>query len=271
MLQEIFYLRLNSSACSAEAWVNGVSVSRVDPVTCLLDGRPVHEFLLPGKNHLALLVSPGPHPSHPMSSETPFPAPPRAYASLHLLRGPRGVLPDDPQVKVLAAIEWRPETGAIVRPPVYLEAEADLPVWLPRWSWLDATPVGLSNELNNIVFRFIGEMVIGMRKGDPSLYIQSAATRFQEVGQAYGLTADEARNNFLAQWAKINQIPGFAIQLPNREAMALRVCADGRLIECLDLQFEPMLRAEKLEADGRVPIRYTTRLAFFGRDIRIVR
>lgn len=271
MLQEIFYLRLNGFACTAEAWVNGVPVSRIDPVSCLLDGRPVHEYLLPGRNHLALLVSPGPHPSHPMSSETPFPAPPRAFATLHLLRGPRGVLPDDPQVKVLAAIEWRPETGAIINPPVCLEAEADLPVWLPRWSWLEATPVGLSNELNNIIFRFIGQIVIGMRKGDPSLYLQSAATRFQEVAQAYGLTPEETRNNFMTQWSKVSALPGFAMHLPNRETMALRICADGRMVECVDLQFEPMLRAEKLDTDGTVPVRYTTRVAFFGRDLRIVR
>ncbi|MFO0365808.1 MAG: hypothetical protein ACK55F_14140 [Acidobacteriota bacterium] len=39
--------------------------------------------------------------------------------------------------------------------------------------------------------------------------------------------------------------------------------------DCLDTSFEPILRAERLE-DGSIPLLYPLRLAFFGRDLRIV-
>ncbi|MBZ2180947.1 MAG: hypothetical protein ACK58M_19170 [Acidobacteriota bacterium] len=68
MRQEIYDLRLNAAGCLAAAWLNGSAVSRVDPVHCLLDRRPVHDYLLPSKNMVTLVVSPGAHPAQPFAT-----------------------------------------------------------------------------------------------------------------------------------------------------------------------------------------------------------
>jgi len=270
-LQEIFYLRLNCSGCRAEAWVNGIDVSRVDPIVCPLDGRPVHEYILPAKNHLALLINPDPYPSTPMKPGDPFTATARTFATLHLLQGPRGALPDDPEIRTLAQIEWRPPVDSQVQPPLVLETEVELPVWLPRWSWLDATPISASGDLNRQVFSVVRLLAESMRKGDTAPYIRAAETRFAEVAQAYGLSADETKANFAAQWAKLSAKPGFEIALPAMDSMALRVVAGNRVIDCIESDFEPMLRAKKIEENGTTPIRYPIRLAVFGRELRIIR
>lgn len=269
-LTEVFYLRLDCNNCRAEAWVNGVDVSRVDPASCLLAGRPVHEYLLPSRNHLALIVNPDPYPSTPMKPGEPYLSAPETYATLHLLQGPRGSLPGDPEVKTLAAIEWRPAPGSPVQPPLVLEAEAELPVWFPRWSWLDATPVTLSADLNRQVFGVINLLAAALRRGDVTPYMRAAETRFQEVAQAYGLSADVTRSNFTEQFQKLSADAKFEISEPALDRMALRLVGGGRVIDCYESNFEPMLRANKLP-NGTTPVRYHTRLAVFGRELRVVR
>ncbi len=270
-IQEIFYLRLNCSGCRAEGWLNGVDVSRVDPISCLLDGRPVHEYILPGKNHVALLIQPDPHPSFPMRAGEAFNAPEHIFATLHLLQGPRGALPGDPSVKVLAAIEWRPQPGTPVQPPLLIEREAELPVWLPRWTWLDATPVAASEELDRQVFGVVQLLAGAMGKGDFEPYIRAAESRFQDLAQAYGTTADEAKRRIAAQYKSVlAEVPELEIAPPVRENMALRIVAGGRVIDCYEKDFEPILRTKKI-ADGTTPLRYPMRLAVFGRELRIIR
>lgn len=269
-LTEVFYLRLDASGCRAEAWVNGVDVSRVDPLSVPRSGRPVHEYLLPSRNHLALVVNPDRYPSTPMKPGDPFQAAGDIYATLHLLQGPRGSLPGDPEVKTLAAIEWRPAQGTQVQPPIVLEAEAELPVWFPRWSWLEATPVTLSADLNRQVFGVVDLLAGALRRGDVNPYLRAADTRFQEMAQAYGLSPDVTRSNFTNQFQELSGESDFEISEPALDRMALRLVAGGRVIDCYEHDFEPMLRAKKI-ANGTVPVRYHTRLAVFGRELRIIR
>ena len=270
MVQEIYYLRLNAAGCVAEAWLNGVAVSRVDPVNCLLDGRPVHDYLLPSKNVVTLVVSPGAQAALPFAPGDSYTAVPGMYATLDLLAGPRGVLPDDPAVRKLASLAWRPEPGSSVVPPVIRNAEAELPVWFPRWSWLDASPVVPSADLNKMVYVFVRRLAEGFRAGDPSIYMQYAGTRFREVAQAFGMTEDEIRTNFLRQWQRLSVRTGFQFALPDPAQLAVRVMAGGKMLDCIDTSFQPILRSEKLE-DGSTPLLYPLRLSFFGRDVQIVR
>lgn len=270
MLQEIYYLRLHAAGCVAEAWLNGIAVSRVDPGHCRLDGRPVHDYLLPARNIVTLVVSPGALAAHPFAPADPYSAAPGLFATLDLLAGPRGVLPDDPAVRKLASLVWRPAPGTAVSPPVLLNAEAELPVWLPRWSWLEATPVAPSPELNQLVFVFVRRLAEGFRAGDPSPYLQFAGTRFREVAQAFKMKEEETRANFLRQWQSVSSRDGFRFSLPDPAQLAVRVMAGGKMLDCIDPNFQPILRAEPLE-DGSTPLLYPLRLSFFGREVRIVR
>lgn len=266
-MDQLYFLRLQGNFCTAEVWLNGVPACRIDSDRCLLEARPVHEFLLPGKNHLALLITPGPLPSQPMQASSSYRTVPRTYAEALLVRAPEGVFADDPEAQPLARVEWRPEIGTEVRPPLVLEARFDVPVWWPSWSWTEAQPVSPSLELDRVVFQFVSNVFTTLRTGDPSFYMQAAATHFEELAKAYSLSPDVTRGNFLKQWAQYKDVP---LRAPVTAAMSLRSCAGGRLIECLDTGFEPMLRAETA-ANGTIPIRFPIGLSFFGNEIRIVR
>jgi hypothetical protein len=184
-----------------------------------------------------------------------------------LVRAPEGVFADDPEAQPLARVEWRPETGAEVRPPLVLEAQFDVPVWWPAWTWTEAQSVSPSLELDRLVFQFVARVYTTLKTGDPSFYMQAAATTFEELAKAYSLSADVTRGNFLKQWEQFKEVP---LRPPVAATMSLRPCAGGRLIECLDTGFEPMLRAETA-GNGTIPIRFPMALSFFGNEIRIVR
>lgn len=263
-------LRANCSGCKAEGWVNGLPVARVDGAGYPLITRPVHEYLLPGDNQLLLLVEPGSDPEVPLAPGPVFQAGPRAFATLELLQGPRGVFADDPSVRKLASIEWRPAEGTNVQPPVQLRTSVSMSAGRPRWSWLQASPLALTDTVKHEVYRFLSGIAEGLTKGDPAAYLAAASIKFDELAQAYGVSPSEPRGNFTKQWARLSAEPGFRVHPLAEAEMALRLCGEGRVIECLDKNFEPMLRAE-IRQNGTTPARYPALVARVESGWRIVR
>jgi hypothetical protein len=271
MVKEFVMLRVNCSRCNAEAWVNGLPVSRVAASGFPLDSRPILEYLLPGNNQFVLLVEPGTNPSNPTAAGKPFVATSRTFATLDVLSGPQGAFPEDPSVRRLATLEWRPAQGSPVQPPVQLQTSVLFNVALPTWSWQKATPLSMSADLNATVQRFLAAIANRLNQRDVRPYVVAAQTKFRELAVAYGTTAAELTDKFVAQFNRLSAAPDFRLVTPAFDTMALRVCADGQIVDCLDTGFEPLLRAAKRESDGVTPIRYPTKIAIFGQEIRIVR
>jgi len=270
MSQSIVVLHLNCSGCRAEAWINGIPVTRVDPDGCSSEVRPIHEYLLPGENRVVVLVEPGSNPSQPMAPGVPFVPPAGAFARLQIKQGLRGTFVDDPATRALATVEWRPASNAPVTPPVMLETSVILNSSWPRWSWLDGDRVTLSNEVTDRVHTLLRLLVEGMEKGDPSRYMRAAETRFAEIARAYGLSERETQGNFLEDFQEVSAEPEFRMAEVARDKMALRLCADGKVIDCLDTNFEPLLRATP-RGDGSTPIRFPMKVAVFGQQMRVIR
>ena len=270
MSQQMVILHLNTCGVVAEAWLNGIPVTRVEPNGYLNDVRPVHEYLLPGENRVVLLVQPGLNPSEPMATGAPFTPPPGGFATLQIKQGPRGVFPDDPQVRTLASVEWRPVDATPIAPPVMLKTSLIISHSWPRWSWLDGSNLTLSGEVTDRVHTLLKLIIEGMQQGDPSRYLRAAETRFTELAHAYGLPETETRGNFMEQYTRLSAEPGFRIADLNRDKMALRLCAGGKVIDCLDTSFEPLVRAVPRE-DGTTPVRYNMKLAMFGQQMRVIR
>jgi len=81
---------------------------------------------------------------------------------------------------------------------------------------------------------------------------------------------EDTRTNFLRQWESVSARDGFQFSLPDPAQLAVRVMDGGKMLDCLDANFQPILRAEPLE-NGSTPLLYPLRLSFFGRDVCIVR
>jgi len=124
--------------------------------------------------------------------------------------------------------------------------------------------------LNQLVYLFVRRLAEGFRANDPSIYMRYAGTRFHEVAQAFGMQEEEIRANFLGQWQRLSVRDGFQFSLPDAAQLAVRVMAGGKMLDCIDANFQPILRAEPLE-NGSTPLLYPLRLSFFGREVHIVR
>lgn len=266
MPQTIFIVHLNCSGCNADAWLNGIPVTRVESQGYLLDSRPVHEYLLPGANRVVLQVDAIPTPPDGGAADKKNEAAPGIWATLQIKQGPKGVLPDDPEVRTLASLKWQPG----VNTPLMLETSVAMPQSWPRWSWLDGASMTLSDGISSGVLALLESIAEGMRRSDLTPYLNAAELKFAELARAYDLSERQTRDNFIEQFRRLSEKPNFEIAPVARENAALRLCADGKVIDCIDASFEPLLRAVK-RPDGVIPVRYPIKLAMIGQQLKIIR
>jgi hypothetical protein len=270
MSTDLWMLALEANLCTAEAIVNGIPVARVGPSAAPKTQRPIHEFLRPRKNEIQLVVEPGPTPSRALQAGSELTAAPQMTAALTLRHMPQGSYPEDPAVKRLLQIDFRPAPGSKISTPALLRGEADGPEWLPRWSWFDAKQISMSAAVVDNVARFLQQLGAALAQGNPEPYIEAARTRFEDNAAAYRGDANANRTTFRDQLKRRSADKQFLIEPVRRETLDLRLCGNNNVIDCVDAQWEPVLRAAK-RPDGSIPLRYPTKVAFLGDRLAIVR
>lgn len=252
-MERLLMLRLEAQGCTAEAWLNGIPLARVGA-----DGAartvPVHEFTLAGGNALELVVDPAP----PAAPELPAPriASHKAWAGLRLLLPRAGQRVHPSHVRTLAQIDWAVPEHDIYEAPVHLKEEVELPITFPRWRWLDAPVIDDPAAAKTQVLRMLQQVALGLARGDPEPLLTAARLRVEEQALAYqNKPADE-----VGRWRVF--VKDLAAAGPVRPDLAvlaqlhLRPVADGRLLECLAADGEPVLRGSSAgEARWFFPLR----------------
>jgi len=242
-MDRLLVLRLRSSGIPAEALLNGIALARTPRGggdVCV----PVHEFVVAGANRLELVVDPPP----PMAG-APGPAPTigdgaaRADAALLLPRV--GHLAADTTARMLGQVAWASPEGELVRPPVVLHEELDIPVRFPRWRWLDAPKVTDIDSLRASAAIYLQDMAIALARGDPEHMIVTARLRFEELALAYQRPPADDLARWRARVQLLHAQKALRPELPTPESLHLRLCADGRLLECLLADGLPALRCAR--------------------------
>jgi len=270
MIKDFLIVETSTYQCAAESQINGIPLCRLTPTTSILDSRPVHQFLLPDRNILTLVVEPGPTPTQALApAAQPFSPKPKTMASLRLMSMPRGSFPEDPGVRELLRIDWRPAPGQPVATPVVLVKSIGIPSVGKRWSWLGGDPLEGAASLQAIA-GMISALRAGFEHRDPEPFIARAQVRFREASEAYELSVDDEVRKFREQFQRLSGEPGFQMQPLDAEQMDLRVCASGKLVDCVDRSWEPLLRSTKLP-DGSTRLRYPIKVASLAGTLQIVR
>jgi len=270
VIPEYLMLETQVSNCIAEAQVNGVPICRVGADGATLDSRPVNHFVLPGSNTFTLVAQPG---ATPRTALTPNAIDSKAKenmsASLRLISVPPGSFPDDPAAREMLSVSWTPKPAQPYRAPVLLSGQLEFPKHLPAWSWTNAVSLRSEAALESIG-AMIGELLESFSRGDPELFITRSNLRFAEVSAAFDTSIDDDVRRFREQFQRISSEPGFEMHPIDAETMDLRICADGKLVECLDRAWEPLLRSNRL-GNGITRLRYPIKVADIGGRLEIVR
>ncbi|WP_437669511.1 hypothetical protein [Sorangium sp. So ce131] len=264
----VIYAELERRACAAELRVNGLPVAYLARTAGVFGTRAAHEYLVPGKNRIELLIEPGPKPSLARAQRRES-MPAGAVATSRLVRYPAGAFIEPENGEVLAQLEWQ-STDAEELFPRVLEAEVDLGAFLGRWSWQDAPALTLDDALVAEAGAALARLAAAIRAGDLGAFWAATEVRIREAIRAYPALDEEAARtelgDFLALYRQGASEPVFALR---EERHDFRLVAGGRVLQCVDDDFQPSLRLRDPE-DGS-PVPYPILLARIGDRLEVVR
>lgn len=240
-MERLLLLQLESGGCGAEVLLNGMAVASLGNAggrTCIA----VHEYTLAGRNQIAIVAAPG-APGRPVQPQ-PRVATVPTWVRARLVLSRPGMTPNDPNIRVLAELEWAAPEGKPFEAPATTSREIDLPVNFPRWRWLDAPPVVLNATSQRAILEFIQLQAIELSHGNPDTLLAACKLRFDELALAYQRNVADFVGAFRAHLQMLFEKKALKIVPPTAEDLVLRPLADGRLIECLSPLGGPALRTQ---------------------------
>lgn len=243
-MERCLMLRMQTQGCAAEVWLNDLPIGRTslqEPTLCL----PVHEYLLAGSNRLELVID----PLAPGQSRDPSACKlsDRAVGAWARLLLPRiGNLGHENQARTLAELVWAAAEGDIYALGHRVSVDASLPVKFPRWRWLDAPPLaaaGTLDMLKPLVAAHLQQLAIAMAKGEVDRFVAASRLKLEELAVAYQQPLADVTSRLQSRLQLLHATKALRMEIPDTDTLQLRVCGNGRLLECLGANAEPALRA----------------------------
>jgi hypothetical protein len=242
-MERCLMLRLQTQGCAAEVWLNDLPVGRCsvqEPTLCL----PVHEYLLAGSNRLELVIDP------PMPGQQRDPAACKLSdgvvgACARLLLPRIGGLGHESQARNLAEVVWAAAEGDIYPLGHRVWVDATLPVKFPRWRWLEAPPLAATGEpeaFKPLVAATLQRLAIAMARGEVDSLVVASRLKLEELAVAYQQPLAEVTSRLQSRLQLLHATKALKMVIPDGDTLQLRVCGNGRLLECLGTTGEPALR-----------------------------
>jgi hypothetical protein len=247
----VIYAELERRVCAAELRVNGLPVSFLAREAGVFGTRAAHEFLVPGKNRVALWIEPGPKPSL-AEAEHKESLPESAVAIGRLVRYPAGAFTEAENGEVLAQLEWR-STGDEEAFPQVLEEDVDLGELYGRWSWQDAPELVLDDALAAEAHAVLVRVAMAIRAGDLGAFWAATDVRIRDAMRAYPALDEEAARDELGEFLSLYQEipdPVFPLRTAHHD---FRLVAGNRVLQCVDDDFQPSLRLRDPEDGSPIP------------------
>lgn len=242
-MERCLMLRLQTQGCAAELWLNDLPVGRTSlqqPTLCL----PVHEYLLAGSNRLELVIDP-PTPGQPETGPAYKLSEGVVGAWARLLLPRMGAPGHEGEARTLAELVWAAAEGDIYQLGHRVAVDATLPVKFPRWRWLDAPPLaaqGSLQEIKPLVLDCLQRIAMAMAKGDVDSFVSASRLRLEELAVAYQQPLADVSARLQSRLQLLHATKALKMVIPDAASLQLRVCANGRLLECLGPDGEAALR-----------------------------
>jgi len=227
-MERLMVIKLKAQGCTAEAWFNGLPMARATPLAPEAV-VPAHEGAVNGLNRLDLVVG-----ADSGAAAAVLQTAPHAMAvQVHLLLPRMGAAVDETQARTLARIDWSCAAGDPLTLPVRRIQEPDLPIRFPRWRWLDAPVVAVTQALRLQAHAFVCGLARDLARGQTESFTSATRLRTEELALAYQRSPDfeSAR---LKEWLEqMYAVSRLVWQPLTPEEIQLRPLAGGRLLECL--------------------------------------
>lgn len=239
-MDSMIHVELKVADCVAEVWLNGIPIRRLDSRQVQFVSVLAHSFLVDGPNTLELIVNPGATPSLARNG----PAKPgnvAGQASVRLVRHKVGEFTDPDGGEVMLEERWSSATQSpTTLYPLVLRAARDFGRMFGPWAWQSAAMLNLARDRDAIVSLVSGiHKAFSEGRGLPIAEISSTYLR-EEARAVPGVTFEEMRGDMLRDIAgnagRVNWVAAL-----DPEQFDFRICANGRLVECIDKQWQPLI------------------------------
>ena len=271
-LDRVLHAQLHVDKCTAELWLNGVPLVRIDPKKrTAFESRPVEELVIPGANRLELLVEPGAHPSV-ARTELRTVDTGDAWAEARLVSFPDGVFTEPENGTVLGQLRFErppPEHSTSRTMPMSLVGEVELGSANGRWAWQDAPVLEPGDTLVAEARAALEVLAAIYRAGKTEAIWKHLAAANREILRAYpAFTEAMMRTELEVMTAHFTR--GRDPVLPLRpEEHDFRLVAGGRLLQCVDRDWKGSLRFRDPGDGSEAPVAHL--LARIDGRLQVVR
>ncbi len=126
--------------------------------------------------------------------------------------------------------------------PIWLTKKGDIGEMFGGFQWLNAKPLTLDEDTVDEVTQFIFFIRDLIEEGDADSILDISAGKYREIAAAYNLSAEERADLFRQLLTQESAKPYWIFETPEDEDFSLRLCANGRLIECIGNDWKPVIR-----------------------------
>lgn len=242
MATPIFYLNIQSIACTAEVRLNDA------PMFTLVrehDQRAlptISEWVIDGENLLELRV-------HEIGQPGESPR-----IRVALCQAALADVPEPGNELELMVLEWPPPAvpGEVAQTlPIALQQVALVRQPWGRWSWQDAPPFSADARTTTAVIDYVRDLHATLAAGSVDALIAHSQIKFREVAPAYDMTPADAILRIQRAWQGLRSHADFQIADFDEGDLDLRLHCGGRLVEPTTLAGEPIVRQARAIDDER--------------------
>lgn len=266
MARAAIVLEAQVRGCSAEYYVNDIPVARLSPEVARV-AVPLNHLLVSGLNTVEMLVNPGPSPSTARAGVRALRATGmRAIAQVALY--PADGFPGDASAPRLLELAYSGSDREEAFPrAVGSGVELDVP--FPTWAWARAPALQLDAPTIAEATQVVAALHAALRRGQPTAVAWLKRLAAQEVASAFGESATEQEARVVQLLEVAMRSPGWALAPLTDDLFDFRLCARGRLIECVARDWDPVVRSLP-DADGE-SIEFPMWLGRADGELRILR
>jgi hypothetical protein len=180
-----------------------------------------------------------------------------------------GMMPGQDKGRVASVLVYK-SLDAAGQAVASANGQFNLGSWPRRWSWQALPPLDwTSPHAVRAVFDFLQAFSQRFKAGDAAAIGAALLPKMTDYCLAYGLDLRTEIAELQARMARRAADPSFAMQPFAESDLALRPCANGRLVDCLIASGEPVIRWQDSRVGNRGAI--SLRLGFADQRLQVFR
>lgn len=245
MAHDFYVIECAAENVFAEFYLNDIPLFVRGPVLGIYADSPVNQYTVDGVNTLSILVRPGPTPAEARSGENgekTIVQPKGDKAHVRLVGYPYGALSGGDEGQELLRLDWNGHEEDEFEFPLELSARVDLGEIHGPWCWQDAPILELNDDTRKSVHEFLEAARKDLAAANAEAHIDRVRLHLRELARAYDSRASTKMNLIRTSLAEDKAQPGFGFEELDPESYSLRLCAGGRLIQCVGKDWEPLIK-----------------------------